>query len=222
MEKSPPKNLFLVFFASLAGLGLRHVSGRLPIGNGHAPGIEIDRCAIETEADVEGGAGVAVAGRSVSLTGSGFAAVVGVAVFFAAIVFAGFLAALRAAGFAPAAFFLPGFATTTFFAAGRALFATLRLIFFFAGFFLAAADLPRAAIFFATTLRVLALRAMRFTALRTGLFTAFLAADFFFAAIRSPPVMMRGTAQILPSTRRYCSAARTRLTRSRYSATGSS
>lgn len=35
------------------------------------------------------------------------------AVFFAAIVFAGFLAALRAAGFVPAAFFLAGFAATT-------------------------------------------------------------------------------------------------------------
>jgi len=34
------------------------------------------------------------------------------AVFFAAIVFAGFLAALRAAGFVPAAFFFAGFAET--------------------------------------------------------------------------------------------------------------
>jgi hypothetical protein len=155
--------------------------GRLPIGNGHAPGIEIGRDATGGALGVE----VAVDGGTefvtTSFSGGVLATAVGAAGFFAAIVFVGFLAALRAAGRRPAAFFLAiGLATRL---AGR--FATAfaaRLAARFAGRrsdFLAL-DLTAFDRFRATVLRARDLLAERFATARLA---AFFAADFFLAAI---------------------------------------
>ncbi|MGH8664631.1 MAG: hypothetical protein ACREUX_10220 [Burkholderiales bacterium] len=99
--------------------------------------------------------------------GDGSRAATGGAVFFAAIVFAGFLAALRAAGFVPAAFFFAapdGFATLTCFAAERVFFAAVRFLatarffatgrFFAAGRFFATGRFLAAVRFFAAVLRI--------------------------------------------------------------------
>ena len=100
--------------------------GRLPIGNGHAPGIEIGREATGEEL----GAEVAVDGGTCLVTScfsdTGLAVAVGATGFFAAIVFVGFLAALRAAGRWPAAFFFAAGLVTFFAMLLRAVLATRR------------------------------------------------------------------------------------------------
>jgi hypothetical protein len=159
--------------------------GRLPIGNGQAPGIEIGLGATGDEA----GAGVE---DTVLWTGATFGVSVGGKGFFAAIVFVGFLAALRAAGFLPAAFFFGATAMrfcvrlATFFAFTADFFAALR----FAAARKGAARFDRAVFFAATGLRrelFLADLALRFAAR--------FAADFLFVAIQSPPSVERGMLQ---------------------------
>jgi hypothetical protein len=141
----------------------------------------------------------------------GCGAATGGAVFFAAIVFAGFLAALRAAGLVPAAFFFAAparFAVALVrFAAERAVFSGARLraaARFFAAGCLAAGRRPFAAalrtgrLLLAALLLAFArvrLAAVRgaerlaafvagfLAALRAERFTDFLAADFFLAAM---------------------------------------
>ena len=112
-----------------------------------------------------------------STFGSGWLLKVG-AVFFAAIVFAGFLAALRAAGFLPAAFFFAG--------AGRAFADRFDFTAIFAALLpddVFAAVRRRAVDFLAVLFFVACLRA-DFAALRAGRRTDFFADDFFdFAAI---------------------------------------
>ena len=164
----------------------------MPIGNGHAPGIEIGRDATDEALGVE----VAVDGGTefvtTSFSGGVLATAMGAAGFFAAIVFVGFLAALRAAGRRPAAFFLTtGLASLL---AGRlatrfaALFAVR-----FAGFL--ALDRTVFARLRATVLRALDFLAERFATVRLA---AFFAADFFFAAICTSNDLERLSCQVRP------------------------
>ena len=165
--------------------------GRLPIGNGHAPGIEIGRDATGEVLGVE----VAVDGGTefvtTSFCGGVLETAMGAAGFFAAIVFVGFLAALRAAGRRPAAFFFgAGLAVkraadfaarltarfaTLFAATLRARFAGPRRMDLFALDFAAVLARLRA-----TVLRARDLTAERFATVRRA---GFLAADLFFTAI---------------------------------------
>jgi hypothetical protein len=104
----------------------------------------------------------------------------GTADFFAAIVFVGFLAALRAAGLVPAAFF---------FGARRALLAaTLPANFLLVDFFAAVRRLAGAAArFLAADFFAASLRPVRFAGTRPARFADFLLPGAFLVAIRRPP-----------------------------------
>ena len=163
--------------------------GRLPIGNGQAPGIEIGRDAADAELGVEpavdGDAGV----KTVLFVGRVFAAAMGETGFFAAIVFVGFLAALRAAGFAPAAFFFAASFVELFAARWAEPFAAaLFAVFRFTDRALVLTDFAR---FLALALRARASLAERATAVCADRFAAFFDADFFLAAIPAPPIVKR-------------------------------
>ena len=189
MEKSPPDRQILVFLTPTSGMNDEGNSqGRLPIGNGQAPGIEIGRGAawVGTDVEVEASAELTTA----VFAGGVPAAVLDSTVFFAAVVFAGFLAALRAAGLLPAALFF-GARFAGFLVARTALFFPAL---FFADFFGVerSAALRSAARFRAPGLRAPDFLATRFADARTTRFAAFLDADLVFVAIRSPPIVKRG------------------------------
>ncbi len=192
--------LILVFFTS-SPVRSTTSQDRLLSGNGQAPGTEIGRCTDATGLD-EG----ASTGDGCTGFGSGARISLGTD-FFAAIVFAGFLAALRAAGLVPAAFFFAGAAA--FVVRDRLAFAADRAVLLRAGAALREVLLARRdtlafalSVLLATrfTARFAALRAGRFAALRAGRFTAlrvgrfadFLPDDFDFAAIAHLRLVMSG------------------------------